>query len=161
MSSDLTAILLAATLLLTVIAALMAKRVSSSLILMFYSSLVLGIIFTVYGDVLIGLVNMVTFAGAISVLILSVVLMTGESTMGGSSRLSVLSMIAVGSAIVAAAAYLVFVSAPGAYPASGGDISMKLLDFVWQFRPWDLLILIMVFAASMVTVTNMLSGEEE
>lgn len=161
MSSDITAILLSATLLLTVVSALLARRVTVSLILLFYASLILGVIFTVYDDVLIGLVTMVTFAGAISVLILSVVLMTGESTMGTGNRPVQLVVAALGAAVVAAASYAVFAAGPGGSAAAGGDISMQLTGFIWAFRPWDLLILVMVFAAAMLSITNLLSGDEE
>lgn len=161
MYSDATAILLSATLLVTVVAALLAKKVSISLILLFYSSLILGVIFTLYDDVIVGLVTMITFAGAISVLILSVVLMTGESSIGTATRRTQLAVIAVGALVVAVAAYAVFAAAPGGSPSSAGDISLQLLTFIWQFRPWDLLILVMVFAASMLSVTNLLSEEGE
>lgn len=161
MYSDVTAILLSATLLVTVVAALLAKKISISLILLFYASLILGIIFTLYDDVILGLVTMITFAGAISVLILSVVLMTGESTIGTSTRRTQLAVMGVGLLVVAVSAYVVFAAAPGGSTASTGDVSLQLLAFIWQFRPWDLLILIMVFAASMLSVTNLLSEEGE
>ena len=145
--------------LLTVVSALLAKKVSTSLILLFYASLVLGVIFTIYDDELIGLVTMITFAGAISVMILSVVLMTGQSAIGTERRNSQLMIIAAGAAVVAVAAFAVFASAPGGTPAGGGGASMQILGFIWTYRPWDLLILIMVFAASMLTVTNLLPEE--
>lgn len=159
--NDLVAILLSATLLLTVVAALLARKVSVSLILLFYASLLLGVIFTVYDDVLIGLVTMITFAGAVSVLILTVVLMTGQSVMGAATRPSQLLVVAAGAAVVAVAAYSLFSAAPGGAPQAAGDISLQLFGFLWAFRPWDLLILVTVFAASMVSVTSLLSGESE
>ncbi len=155
------AILLSATLLLTVVAALLARKVSVSLILLFYASLLLGVIFTLYDGVLIGLVTMITFAGAVSVMILSVVLMTGQSDIGTEARRTQLLILAMGAAVVAVASIALFSSAPGGSPAGGGDISMQVLGFVWSFRPWDLLILITVFAASMLSVTSLLSGESE
>ena len=159
--NDLVAILLSATLLLTVVAALLARKVSVSLILLFYASLLLGVIFTVYDDVLIGLVTMITFAGAVSVLILTVVLMTGQSVMGAAARRSQLLVAAAGAAVVAVSAYSLFSAAPGGAPQAAGDISLQLFGFLWAFSSWDLLILVTVFAASMVSVTSLLSGESE
>lgn len=159
MSSDIIAILLSATLLLTVVSALLSKKVSTALILLFYASLVLGVIFTVFDDTLIGLVTMITFAGAISVLILTVVLMTGQSTLESPFSLSGLSFIGTGVVILAAASLSLFSRINSTSPRSGGDLSLQLLSFIWEFRPWDLLILIMVFSASMVSVINLLSRE--
>lgn len=159
MSSDITALLLSITLLLTVVSALLSKKVSTSLILLFYASLVMGVIFTVYNDTLLGLVTMITFAGAISVLILSVLLMTGQSTMGEGGRLRPLAFVGAGAVLLAGASLSVLSKIGSTIPYSGPDVSLQLIGFIWQFRPWDLLILIMVFAASMVSVVNLLSEE--
>jgi hypothetical protein len=37
----------------------------------------------------------------------------------------------------------------------------NLLQFVWEYRPWDLLILLVIFASAMVVVTNLFSKEIE
>ena len=77
--SELQALLLSGALVATVGFALFTPKVSSSLIALFYSSAILAVIFVLYGDTFVGLVQMATFAGAVSVLTLSVILMTGES----------------------------------------------------------------------------------
>jgi NADH:ubiquinone oxidoreductase subunit 6 (subunit J) len=154
------AILLSAALIVTVVVALFSKSVSVSLIMLFYSSLLLGIIFAIYGGVLVGLVHIITFAGAVSVMLLTVVLMTGESKlMTGSRELAVI-LVVITIPVVGAASYETLQGLPqGIAQPTIPDVT-SLFQFVWQFRPWDLLILIMVFAASMLAVVNLLSFPE-
>ena len=150
------ALLLSVGLIATVIAALFSRSTSLSLIMLFYSSLILGIIFATYGGILPGLVHIITFAGAVSVMLLTVVLMTGESKlMIGSFRLALLLSV-VSVPVVGAAAYelLKGVSIPSQPPIPGVT---SLFQFIWEFRPWDLLILVMVFAASMTVIVNLFS----
>jgi len=157
--NEIQALLLSAALIGTIGFALISSKVSSALIALFYSSVVLGVIFTVFGDALLGVIQMATFAGAISVLTLVVILITGESYLGmGARRLG----IAVGAILVTfvAAAFAYLTSAgSSASTASYPDISSQVFQFLWLNRPWDLLILIMAFASAMVTVINLLSRE--
>jgi hypothetical protein len=39
------------------------------------------------------------------------------------------------------------------------DMSLSTFKFLWKLRPWDLLILVTVFASAMVTVANLFSRE--
>ena len=90
MDSEVIALLISGALFATVAVALLSTKVSNSLIALFYTSIVLGVAFTLYGDALLGLLTMITFAGAISVLLLSVVLITGESKIDlGAKKLAV------------------------------------------------------------------------
>jgi NADH:ubiquinone oxidoreductase subunit 6 (subunit J) len=107
---------------------------------------------------MVGLVQMATFAGAISVLTLTVILMTGEDRLGvgrwGLGRILVPPLLAF------AGASLYLLSGGGtpstlSYP----DISTQVLSFLWVNRPWDLLILTMAFASAMVTISNLMSRE--
>lgn len=161
MASELLAAGLAAALVLTAVAALGAKKVSTSLIMLFYSSVVLGVTFTLYDDALIGLVHMATFAGAVSVLLLTVILMTGESNLAIGGRRVAL-VLAVVTALVAIASFLALSSgAAESTSEPAQDISVQVLGFIWSYRPWDLLALIMVFASSMVAVVSLLSRERQ
>lgn len=159
MSSEALAAGLAAALVVTAVAALGAKKVSTSLIMLFYSSVVLGVTFTLYNDALVGLVHMATFAGAVSVLLLTVVLMTGESNLalGGKRLALVLTGVTALVALASISELTGGLSASAPLPTQ--DISLQLLSFIWNYRPWDLLILIMVFASSMVAVVSLLSKE--
>lgn len=157
MSADLS-LLGSAALLVTSFAALYVKRTTVSLIMMFYASIVLGVIFSLYGGVLIGLFHIITFAGAVSVLLLSAVLMTGESDLrlgASGARLCILGAVLVAVAFASAALLGGLPSGAAVQAASPS----ALLSFVWTYRPWDLLILVMVYASSMAVVVNLFSKE--
>lgn len=160
MADELAPLLISAVLLVTVLIALFSKKVSVSLIALFYSSIMLGIAFTVYGDALAGLLTMVTFAGAVSVLLLAVILMTGESRLDIRAGKVSLGLTALTLAVAVTAVYVLLPGFGGRTLGSASDISVNVLAFAWQFRPWDLLILITVFASAMLGVSNLLSREK-
>jgi hypothetical protein len=151
------ALLLCAALLITVIAAIFSKSISVTIIMLFYASLVLGVIFTIYQGVVIGLLHITTFAGAMSVMLLTVVLMTGEERLDIGKRSFGALLAVVTILIVAASSYSLFSNAPTQQTAP--QSTMSILTFVWMFRPWDLLILIIIFAAAMIAVANLLTKE--
>jgi len=158
LESELVALLISGALFVTVGASLLASKVSNSLISLFYASIVLGIAFTVYGDGLLGLLTMITFAGAISVLLLSVVLITGESKLDlGAHKLAV-GAIPLAAAIGGITLVVVFTGQAGGIASS--DSSLAVLSFLWTLRPWDMLILIVVFAAAMVAIVSLLGKED-
>ena len=158
MESELVALLISGALFVTVAVSLLSTKVSNSLIALFYASIVLGIGFTVYGDGLLGLLTMITFAGAISVLLLSVVLITGESKLDLGARRVALGAIPLAAAIGGISLLTVFSGQSGGLATS--DSSLAVLNFLWTLRPWDLLILIVVFAGSMVAIVSLLGREE-
>jgi NADH:ubiquinone oxidoreductase subunit 6 (subunit J) len=151
------ALLLSAALLVTVLGALFSRSMSITLIMMFYASLVLGVIFTIYQGILVGLLHIVIFAGAVSVMLLTVVLMTGQTDLNIGKRSLAALLGAITVLIVAAASYSLFSAAPSGVPQPQ---TMNILSFVWMFRPWDLLILVIVFSGAMTAVINLLSKEE-
>lgn len=158
MASELVPILLSAGLIGTVAAALLSKKVSNSLISLFYASVVLGVTFTVYGDAFLGLLTMITFAGAISVLLLTVVLITGESDLSLGARKLALSAVPVVALLAAVSAALLF---PGQAGGQGAvDASMEVVSFLWGLRPWDLLILTVIFAGATVSIVSLLGGDD-
>ena len=144
----------------TVVVGLFSKRVSVSLIALFYSSLMIGIIFAVFGSILVGLLQIITFAGAVSVMLLTAVLMTGESKLELGVSASKLALVMISVVGVAVASFTILLGLPVGSSAVGNTFSpANLLQFVWQFRPWDLLILMIVFASAMVVVVNLFSRE--
>ncbi len=150
-----------AALLGTAVTALFSRRVSVSLIMLFYSSVVLGIMFTVYGSIFVGLLHIITFAGAVSVLLLTAVLMTGESNLSlgaSATRAGVVGAVVV---VMVAASSLFFGGLPATAKAGEQMSPTAVMQFIWLYRPWDLLILLMVFASSMVVVVNLFSKEGE
>ena len=160
MVSELVPFLACGVLVVIVLVALLSKKVSISLIALFYSSIMLGLIFTVYGDTLAGLLTMVTFAGAVSVLILTVILMTGESKLDIGAGRNSLGLLALTVLVAVVSVYSLASSLSGSLGGNFSDISEFMMTFVWQYRPWDLLILIAVFASAMLGVTNLLSREK-
>jgi hypothetical protein len=158
LESEIIALLLSGALFASVAAALLSTKVSNSLIALFYTSIVLGIAFTVYGDGLLGLLTMITFAGAISVLLLSVVLITGESKLDLGARKLALGAIPLAAAIGGISLLAVFSGQEIGIGAS--DSSFSVLQFLWSLRPWDLLILMVVFAGAMVAIISLLGKEE-
>jgi len=150
------ALLLCAALLVTVIAAIFSKSMSVTVIMLFYASLVLGIVFTIYQGVVIGLVHITTFAGAMSVMLLTVVLMTGETKLELGNRTLAALLATVTVLVVAASSYSLFSATPP-IPQTTVQPAPDIFSFIWMFRPWDLLILIIVFAAAMIAVANLLS----
>ena len=151
------ALLLSAALLVTVISALLSRNMSITLIMMFYASLVLGVIFTIYQGILIGLLHIVTFAGAVSVMLLTVVLMTGQTELDIGKRPLAVLLGTVTILVVAAASYSLFSTVPNGVQQAQ---PMDILSFVWTYRPWDLLILVIIFSGAMTAVVNLLSKEE-
>jgi len=150
------ALLLSAALLVTVLSALFSRSMSITLIMMFYASIVLGVIFTIYQGILVGLLHIVTFAGAVSVMLLTVVLMTGQTELNIGKRVLALLLSAVTILVVGAASYSLFSAAPATVQPPQ---TMDILSFIWTFRPWDLLILVIVFSGAMIGVVNLLSKE--
>jgi NADH:ubiquinone oxidoreductase subunit 6 (subunit J) len=159
LTNELVPVVLCGALMATVIVALFSKKVSISLIALFYSSITMGVIFTIFGDSLVGLLTMVTFAGAVSVLMLTVILMTGESKLDIGSGKTTLGLTALTLAVALASIYSLVSSWSGPLGGDYPDISQSVMSFVWQYRPWDLLILVTVFASAMMGVTNLLSRE--
>ena len=152
------ALLISGALFVTVAASLLSSKVSNSLIALFYASIVLGVGFTVYGDGLLGLLTMITFAGAISVLLLSVVLITGESKLDLGARKLALGAVPLIAAIAGVSLLAVFSGQAGGLATS--DSSLAVLSFLWTLRQWDLLILIVVFGAAMVGIVSLLGRED-
>jgi len=159
LASELLSVAISVAILATVIVALFSAKVSTSLISLFYASTLLGIAFTIYGNALVGLMQIVTFSGAISVLFLTVILLTGESKLNiGARRLTI--TVAAGAMIFVALALIQVLSGlGGSSPSEYSDMSLQAFSFLWEFRPWDLLILITVFASAMVTIANLFSRE--
>jgi hypothetical protein len=158
MSSEV-ALVSSAALLGTAVAALYSRKVSVSLIMLFYSSVTLGVIFTVYGSVLVGLLHIITFAGALSVMLLTAVLMTGESNLSIGASATKASLIGAVLVVAVAASSLLLGGLPSNLGAQQALPPTAVIQFIWLYRPWDLLILLMVFASSMVVVVNLFSKE--
>lgn len=137
---------------------LISKTTSLSLIMLFYSCVALNIIFTIYGATMIALIHLIVFAGAISVMLLTTVVITGEANLAiGEPRKYIFIVIVT---LLLASVFGMQLSGL-IKPAIELTPTGELIGFVWTYRPWDLLILIIILAASMVTALNLLSRTRE
>jgi len=151
-------LLLCLLLIITSTLSLIFKTTSLSLIMLFYSSVALNIIFTIYGATTIALIHLIVFAGAISVILLTTVVITGEANLTiGEPKRYIFIIIIVSLLASVLGIQLSEIIEPAIELVPTGE----LLGFVWTYRPWDLLILIIILAASMVTVLNLLSRTRE
>ncbi len=156
MSSEIV-LLLSAILIITSIIALTSKTVSLSLIMLFYSCIVLNIIFIMYGATLIALVHLTIFAGGVSVMLLTAIVITGELDLriGEIKNYIIFTIIT----LIAMSFIGLYISNKLSTIKINGPKG-ELLEFIWTHRPWDLLVMIIILAASMVTVLNLLSRRE-
>lgn len=157
MSSEV-AIILSVILITTSIISLASKTISLSLIMLFYSCIVLNIIFITYGAVIIALVHLTIFAGAVSVMLLATIVITGEADLRiGRKKNYIISAILI---IIMASLIGIYISNKISVIKNIGPKG-ELLEFIWTYRPWDLLVLVVILAASIVTVLNLLSRRRE
>jgi len=145
-------------LIVTAVTSILSKTVSFSLIMLFYSSVVLNIIFTIYGATIIALIHLTIFASAISVMLLATIVVTGEATLsiGNLKKYFLMIVFVLALSLLAGLNISEKLEVTAATTPKG-----ELFEFIWTYRPWDLLILIIVLAASMVTVLNLLSSRRE
>jgi len=90
-------------------------------------------------------------------MLLTVVLMTGQTDLNIGKRSLALLLAAITVLVVGAASYSLFSTVPSVVQQVP---TMSILSFVWTFRPWDLLILVIIFSGAMTAVINLLSKEE-
>jgi hypothetical protein len=86
------------------------------------------------------------------------VLITGESKLDLGARKLALGAVPLAAAIGGVSLIAVFSGQAGGLATS--DSSLSVLSFLWTLRPWDLLILIVVFAGAMVAIVSLLGKEE-
>jgi len=84
-------------------------------------------------------------------------LMTGETDLGIGKRSLAALLSAVTILIVGASFYSLDSTLTSGVAEAP---TMSILQFVWVFRPWDLLILVIIFAGAMTVVVNLLSKEQ-
>lgn len=152
------AVVLVGALVISIGAALQLRSLARSLIALFYASLLLGITFTAYGAAFAGLLHIVTFAGAVSVMLMMLIRLAGterEEPASGHYRFGIVSGALL--AVSAALAYVVFRSYSGSAPVS---TTPDFFGFLWLVRPWDLLALLVVLTTAMIGIANLLAKGE-
>jgi len=167
MSFDVTLIL--GTMLVGVtIVALMVRKLVWSLIMLFYSSIIFGVLLISYGAVFAGLFHIITFAGAVSVLFMVILMIVGGQALSYTDKLSKENYTGMVLAILAAIPIVILASNFNPFPARLDEGAQLLglagqsdnpLWFLWALRSWDLLLVVILVAAAMLGVMNLFSRE--
>ena len=150
------------------IVALMVRKLVWSLILLFYSSIIFGLILITYGASFAGLFHIITFAGAVSVLFMVILMIVGGQASSSTDKLRKENYVGVALAILVAIPLVLLVS--NFAPLSNrideqsqlAELTLQVngpLGFLWNIRSWDLLLVVILVAAAMLGVMNLFSRE--
>jgi len=158
-------LILAVLLVASSISALLVRRLLWSLILLFYSSLLLGGILFWYGAVYAGLFHIITFAGAVSVLFMIILMLVGQDQpeTGSFKRASVFAALL---AIIGGSLFTVaigqLVPAPNkVLETSIVNVTANDLSFLWSYWSWDVVFAIVPVTAAVLVLVNLFSKEGE
>jgi len=148
--------------------ALMIRRLVWSLIMLFYSSIVFGLLLMSYGATFAGLFHIITFAGAVSVLFMVILMIVGGQALSYTDKLGKENFLGMILAVLAAMPLIVLVSnfepltnvmTEQAQLSGLATQPDGPLGFLWLMRSWDLLLVVVVVAAAMLGVMNLFSRE--
>jgi NADH:ubiquinone oxidoreductase subunit 6 (subunit J) len=148
--------------------ALMIRRLVWSLIMLFYSSIVFGLLLMSYGATFAGLFHIITFAGAVSVLFMVILMIVGGQALSYTEKLGKENFLGMILAVLATIPLIVLVSNFKPFPnvmteqAQLSGLATQPdgpLGFLWLMRSWDLLLVVVVVAAAMLGVMNLFSRE--
>ena len=157
-------LVLAILLVLSSLSALLVRRLLWSLILLFYSSLLLGGILFWYGADYAGLFHIVTFAGAVSVMFMVIIMLVGQDT---PKELQLTPQV-IGGVVLAIAGFVPFVllisrfaQVQNKFQETALVSGVDELGFVWSFQSWDVVFVLVPVIAAILTVVNLFSKEGE
>jgi NADH:ubiquinone oxidoreductase subunit 6 (subunit J) len=148
------------------IVALMMRKLVWSLILLFYSSIIFGLLLISYGATFAGLFHIITFAGAVSVLFMVILMIVGGQAL--SDKIGKENLTGMILAVLAAIPLVIIVSNFQPFPVRLDERTQLLglasqpnnaLSFLWALRSWDLLLVVILVAAAMLGVMNLFSRE--
>jgi len=151
----------------TIVALLIGKLVWS-LIMLFYSSIIFGLILVTYGATFAGLFHIITFAGAVSVLFMVILMIVGGQALSSAEKLRGENFVGMSLAILAAIPLVLLVSNFAPLPnriderSQLAQLTFQInspLSFLWNIRSWDLLLVVILVAAAMLGVMNLFSRE--
>jgi NADH:ubiquinone oxidoreductase subunit 6 (subunit J) len=147
--------------------ALMLRKLIWSLILLFYSSIVFGLLLMTFGATFAGLFHIITFAGAVSVLFMVIMMIVGGQ-IGTAKGLGKENYVGILLALLAALPLILLVSNFQPLPSRINEqtqlagLAMQpdsALGFLWLMRSWDVLLVVILIAAAMLGVMNLFSRE--
>ncbi len=158
-------LILAVLLVASSISALVVRRLVWSLILLFYSSLLLGGILFWYGAVYAGLFHIITFAGAVSVMFMIILMLVGQDQpeTGSFKRASIFAaLVTLVGAVLFTIAIGQLVPAPNrVVEASIVSVTADDLSFLWSYWSWDIVFVIVPVIAAVLVLVNLFSREGE
>lgn len=161
-------ILLSVLLVGVTLSGLLIKRLVYSLIMLFYSGLLLGCIFLAYGASYAGLFQIITFAGAVSVMFMVILMLIGGELTPTGQRISREQMIGLGLSIMGflVVASILWQFGPSPIPAEEAVLARQMgfatddpLSFLWSLRSWDVLFLVILVSAALAGILNLFSKE--
>ena len=161
-------ILLSVLLIGVTLSALLIKRLVYSLIMLFYSGLLLGCIFLSYGASYAGLFEIITFAGAVSVMFMVILMLIGGEPTPTGQRISREQVVGL---VLSVLGFLVVASilwqfGPSPAPVEETVLARQMgfasddpLTFLWSLRSWDILFLVILVSAALAGILNLFSKE--
>ena len=146
--------------------ALIVRKLVWSLILLFYSSIIFGLMLITYGATFAGLFHIITFAGAVSVLFMVILMIVGGQATSYTEKLGKENLVGIALAAMAAIPLVLLLS--NFAPLSNrideqsqlAELTFQIngpLGFLWNIRSWDLLLVVILVAAAMLGVMNLFS----
>jgi len=150
------------------IVALLVRKLVWSLIMLFYSSIIFGLILVTYGATFAGLFHIITFAGAVSVLFMVILMIVGGQALTSAEKLRGENYVGMSLAILAVIPLVLLVSNFAPLPnriderSQLAQLTFQInspLSFLWNIRSWDLLLVVILVAAAMLGVMNLFSRE--
>ena len=146
--------------------ALIVRKLVWSLILLFYSSIIFGLMLITYGATFAGLFHIITFAGAVSVLFMVILMIVGGQATSYTEKLGKENLVGIALAAMAAIPLVLLLSnfAPLSIrideQSQLAELTFQIngpLGFLWNIRSWDLLLVVILVAATMLGVMNLFS----
>jgi NADH:ubiquinone oxidoreductase subunit 6 (subunit J) len=147
--------------------ALMLRKLIWSLILLFYSSIIFGLLLMTFGATFAGLFHIITFAGAVSVLFMVIMMIVGGQT-GTTKAFGRENYVGILLALLAAFPLIMLVSNFQSFPSRISEQEQlaglatqpdSAIGFLWLMRSWDMLLVVILIAAAMLGVMNLFSRE--
>ena len=145
--------------------ALIVRNLVWSLILLFYSSIIFGLMLMTYGATFAGLFHIITFAGAVSVLFMVILMIVGGQATY-TEKLGKENFVGIVLAVMTAIPLVLLLSnfAPLSTrideQSQLAELTFQIngpLGFLWNIRSWDLLLVVILVAAAMLGVMNLFS----
>jgi NADH:ubiquinone oxidoreductase subunit 6 (subunit J) len=163
-----TSLILGSMLVGVTIVALMVRKLVWSLILLFYSSIIFGLLLVAYSATFAGLFHIITFAGAVSVLFMVILMIVGGQALSYTDKLGKENYVGMILAFLAAIPLVILLSNFKPFQSRLSEQTQLVglatqpngpLGFLWLLRSWDLLLVVILVAAAMLGVMNLFSRE--